>query len=296
MRYLGVSIGVIVLGAALSAAALFGTVSGTVRDAQDKAIQGATVVLKAKASDWTAKAVTDTAGAFQFTAVPFGDYVVTATVAGFAPATQYVTVISGTNPVVTLRPQVASKNEAVTVSAASATAPTDSATPVTLVDRTDLDRTPGADLTNSQAMITDFVPGAYVTHDMLHMRGGHQTLWLLDGVPLINTAIAATVGPTIDPADIDYLEIDRGSYGAEIGDRTYGVFNVVPRTGFERNNDAELTVSAGNFHQTNDDFSVGGHTGRFAYYTSVNANRTDLGLQTPVPQVVHDAANGYGGF
>ncbi len=145
-------------------------------------------------------------------------------------------------------------------------------------------------------MITDYVPGSYVTHDMLHVRGGHQTLWLLDGVPVINTAIAANVGPQFDPKDIDYLEANRGSYGAEFGDRTYGVFNVVPRTGFERNNDAELTVSAGNFHQTNDDFSVGGHTDRFAYYTSVNANRTDLGLQTPVPQVVHDNANGFGGF
>jgi len=28
----------------------------------------------------------------------------------------------------------------------------------------------------------------------------------------------------------------------------------------------------------------------------VNGNRSDLGLQTPVPEVVHDAANGYGGF
>ena len=101
-------------------------------------------------------------------------------------------------------------------------------------------------------MITDYVPGAYFTHDMLHIRGGHQTLWLLDGVPVINTAIAANVGPQIDPKDIDYLEANRGSYGAEFGDRTYGVFNVVPRTGFERNNEAELTVTAGNFHQTND--------------------------------------------
>jgi len=30
-------------------------------------------------------------------------------------------------------------------------------------------------------MITDYVPGAYVTHDMLHMRGGHQVDWLIDG-------------------------------------------------------------------------------------------------------------------
>ncbi len=91
------------------------------------------------------------------------------------------------------------------------------------------------------AMITDYTPGAYVTHDMLHMRGGHQITWLLDGIPVINTAIAQNLGPQFDPKDLDYVEVNRGSYSAEFGDRTYGVFNVVPRTGFERNNEAELT-------------------------------------------------------
>jgi hypothetical protein len=275
---------------------VFGAVSGIVRDPQDRAIQGAEVMLNARSSAWNMRTTTDAGGSFHFVAVPIGDYSVTVTYAGFDPSTVDVTVISGTAPLLPFRLQVATQNESVTVSAVPAVAPTDSATPVTLVDRADIERTPGADRTNSLAMITDYVPGAYFTHDMLHVRGGHQTQWLLDGVPIVNTAIAANVGPQFDPKDIDYLEANRGSYGAEFGDRTYGVFNVVPRTGFERNNDAELTVTAGNFHQTNDDFSVGGHTERFAYYTSVNANSSDLGLQTPVPQVVHDAANGYGGF
>ena len=74
---------------------------------------------------------------------------------------------------------------------------TDSSTPTTLVSRLDIERTPGADRTNSMAMITDYVPGAYVTHDMLHMRGGHQTTWLLDGIPIVNTAIAQNLGPAV---------------------------------------------------------------------------------------------------
>src|SRR5258708_13631372 len=41
---------------------------------------------------------------------------------------------------------------------------------------------------------------------------------------------------------------------------------------------------------------MGGHTNRFAYYASVNGNRTNLGLQTPTSSVIHDAANGFGGF
>jgi hypothetical protein len=131
---------------------------------------------------------------------------------------------------------------------------------------------------------------------MLHMRGGHQVEWLIDGVTVPNTNIASNLGPQIDPKDIDYLEIQRGSYDAEYGDRTYGVFNIVPRSGFERNNEAELVASFGNWYETNDQLNFGGHTRRFAYYASVNGNRSNYGLQTPVGQVVHDAQNGYGGF
>ncbi len=145
-------------------------------------------------------------------------------------------------------------------------------------------------------MITDYVPGAYMTHDMLHMRGGHQVSWLIDGVQIPNTNIASNLAAQIDPKDIDYIEVQRGSYTSDVGDRTYGVFNVVPRTGFERNRQAELILTAGNFFQTDDQLSFGDHSEKFAYYASLNGNRSDYGLSPPVPEVLHDATNGYGGF
>ncbi len=275
---------------------VYGAIRGVVHDPQHRPVQGAMVMLKAKSSDWAKTATTDANGEFQINGVPLGDYTVSIASQGFAQTAQEATVISGTVPVVHFQLQIATENTKVTVSAASEVAPTDSPTPITLVDQLDIARTPGADRSNSLAMITDYVPGSYVTHDMLHIRGGHQTQWLLDGIPVINTAIAQNVGPQFDPKDLEYVEVNRGSYGAEFGDRTYGVFNVVPRTGFERNNEAELVLSAGNFYQTNDAVSFGSHTERFAYYASINGNRSDLGLQTPVPQVVHDAVNGIGGF
>ena len=274
----------------------YGAIRGIVHDPQHRPVQGAMVMLKAKSSDWTKTATTDANGEFQINGVALGDYTVSIAGKGFAQTAQDVTVISGTVPVVHFQLQIATENAKVTVSAAAEVAPTDSPTPITLVDQQDITRTPGADRSNSLAMITDYTPGAYVTHDMLHIRGGHQTQWLLDGIPIINTAIAQNVGPQFDPKDLEYVEVNRGSYGAEFGDRTYGVFNVVPRTGFERNNEAELVLSAGNFYQTNDAISFGSHTERFAYYASLNGNRSNLGLQPPVPQVVHDAVNGVGGF
>ncbi len=282
--------------ASTALATIFGSVRGIIHDPQHRPIQSAMVMIKAKSSDWSKTTNTNSSGEFEFSTVPLGEYSVSVVNPGFEQATEAVTVISGTEPVVHFQLKVAVKGETVNVSAAPATVPTDTATPTTLVSRQDIQRTPGADRTNSMAMITNYVPGSWVTHDQLHIRGGHQTTWLVDGVPVPNTNIAANIGPQFDPKDIDYLEVNRGSYGAEFGDRTYGVFNVVPRTGFERNNEAELVMSLGNFYQTNDSLSFGSHTERFAYYASLNGNRSNLGLQPPVPEVVHDAANGYGGF
>jgi outer membrane receptor protein involved in Fe transport len=285
----------LLLGAA-AFATVFGTVRGIVHDPQHRPVPGSEVVLKAKSSDYTQKIQTDANGEFHFDAVPLGEYTVTVTDASFASQEQSVTVLSGTAPILHFEMHIAAQNQSVTVSTEAAPGQTESVTPTTLVDRGEIQQTPGAARTNSLAMITDYMPGSYFTHDQLHVRGGHQVSWLIDGVPIPNTNIASNLGPQIDPNDIDTLEMQRGSYSADFGDRTYGVFDVAPRTGFERNNEAELVVSAGNFYQTDDQLNFGGHTNRFAYYASVNGNRTNLGLQTPTAAVIHDAGNGFGGF
>src|SRR5580698_10268329 len=277
-------------------ATVFGTVRGIVHDPQHRPVPSSEVVLKAKSSDYTQKTQTDANGEFHFDAVPLGEYTVTVTNASFEGQEQIVTVLSGTAPILHFEMHIAAQTQSVTVSAEAAPGQTESITPTTLVDRQEIQETPGASRTNSLAMITDYMPGSYFTHDQLHVRGGHQVSWLIDGVPIPNTNIASHLGPQIDPNDIDTIEMQRGSYAADFGDRTYGVFDVAPRTGFERNNEAELVMSAGNFYQTDDQLNFGGHTNRFAYYASVNGNRTDLGLQTPTSAVIHDAANGFGGF
>ena len=297
MRFTRIILSTTVLLVAIAAfASIFGSVRGIVHDSQHRPVENAMVMLHSKTSAWSTSANTDATGQFIFNSVSLGEYTVTVAAPTFNQAAQNVRVSSGSQPVLHFSLSVATNKQIINVSGAPEAAPTDSATPITLVSRLDVERTPGAARSNSLAMITDYVPGSYVTHDQLHIRGGHQTSWLIDGVPVPNTNIASNLGPQFDPKDVDYLEVDRGSYGAEFGDRTYGVFNVVPRTGFERNRQAELVLSAGNFYQTNDALSFGSHTERFAYYASVNANRNNLGLQPPIPQVVHAAANGYGGF
>ena len=285
----------LVFGSVLHAT-IFGRVQGIVHDPQHRPVPGASVKLQALTSDWSQTAQANDNGEFSFTAVPVGDYKITVTHPKLETAEQALTVASGSSPILHFQLTIAPLNQSTVVVAQAGVANMDSVTPTTLIDREDIAQTPGAGRTNSMAMITDYTPGAYVTHDMLHMRGGHQVDWLIDGVPIPNTNIATNLGPQIDPKDIDYLEVQRGSYDAQYGDRTYGIFNIVPRTGFERDNEAELVTSFGNWYQTNDQFNFGGHTRRFAYYVSVNGNRSNDGLQPPIGQLVHDAENGYGGF
>src|SRR5271156_4643722 len=277
-------------------ATIFGKIQGIVHDPQHRPIAGASVKLEAITSSWSQTTQTDDNGEFLLTSVPVGDYKITVTQPKFDTAEQTVTVASNSSPILHFQLTIASVNQTTVVVSQADVANVDSVTPTTLVNRADIAQTPGADRTNSLAIITDYVPAAYVTHDLLHIRGGHQVDWLIDGVPVPNTNIASNLGPQIDPKDIDYLEVQRGSYDAEYGDRTYGIFNIVPRSGFERDNEAELVASFGNWYQTNDQLNFGGHTQRFAYYASVNGNRSDYGLQSPIGQVVHDAENGYGGF
>jgi hypothetical protein len=277
-------------------ATIFGSVRGIVHDPQHRPIQGARLTIKAQTSDWVQSQDSTGNGEFLFTSVPVGSYTVTVTSKGFQQISQDVIVQSDTSPVLHFQLTIEGAQESVIVPEIAGQATTDSATPTQIMSRQDIQQTPGADRSYGMEMITDYVPASYVTHDMLHVMGGHQVNWLIDGVPIPNTNIATNLGPQILPRDIDYLEVYSGSYDADYGDRTYGIFNVVPRTGFERDRECDLVLTAGNFYQTDDQISCGAHTQRFAWYASLNGNRSSYGLQTPIPQVENDAVSGFGGF
>jgi len=250
-------------------ATIFGHLRGVVHVPQHRPIAGAHAEIKAAHSTATTSMITSQDGSFSLAALPLGDYILTVSETGFSSERQTLTLASDTGPVLHFELQLGTIQQSVSVQDDSHTATADTVTPTTLISRDDISRT----------------PGAYITHDMLHVRGGHQVSWLIDGVQIPNTNIASNLGAQIDPKDIDYIEVQRGSYTSDVGDRTYGVFNVVPRTGFERNRQAEIVLSAGSFLQPNDQLSFGDHTEKLAHYASLSGNRSDYGLSPPTGKV-----------
>jgi outer membrane receptor for ferrienterochelin and colicin len=288
--------GTLALLAATLSATIFGTVRGLIHDPQHRPVSGAQVTLRSADSDFSKQISSDDAGEFHFQAIPLGEYWVTVDVPGFAAQQQKLTLTSGSDARLHFSLTLNKAQETVEVQDTYPAVNPASSTSQNVVSRQQIIETPGGDRSNSLSMITDYTPGAYMVHDQLHIRGGHQVSWLLDGVPVPNTNIASNVGPQFDPKDIDYLEVQRGGYNAEYGDRTYGVFNVVTRSGFERNRQGELVASYGSFNNTDNQVSFGDHTERFAYYGSFSGYRTDLGLEAPSTRVINDQAAGLSGF
>ena len=279
-----------------AAAGIFGTVRGIVHDLQHHPIEGAGILLRARFSDWQREAVTDAEGRFQIDAVPAGQYTIRIRHDGFHDAERNLTVATDSAPLLHFPLAVATLAQRVEVNeSASAVDPTSSSSSSTLT-RSDLSAMPGATRTNSLDSFTNITPGATMVHDQLHIRGGHQVSWLVDGVPVPNTNIASNLGAQFDPKDIDVIEIQRGGYSAEYGDRTFGVINVIPRSGLERDREMEIAATYGSYHSTDSQISLGDHTNRFAYYASLSASRTDAGLMTPEPGVLHDNTIAGGGF
>ena len=276
-------------------ATVFASIHGVVHDPEHRPIAGARITLHAADSAFSMQSRTNGDGEFELQAVPIGVYRLTVEAKEFETDTEAVTLESGTNPVLHILLNVAGTTQSVVVEGATESA-ADTVTPSTLVTRETIDETPGADRTLGTEMITDYVPGAYMTHDMLHMRGGHQTSWLIDGVAIPNTKIDSNVGPQIDPKDIDSMEALSGSYDSDLGDRTYGMFNVLPRNGFEFNREGEVMVYGGNLGTGETQIALGNHSEQTAWYASATGSRSNYGLATPVAAIFHDATNSESGF
>ncbi len=295
-RWAAAAAGSLIMCCVNAGASNLANVRGVVHDPAHRPVSGAEILIKAARSDFQVHLKSDTAGVFEVGTLPPGEYRIQVQAAGFAAQDQQVVFESGSARVLHFELAVAGVHEIARVSEAPATVDPSSSTTQTTITRSQIESYAGVDQTNSLRLITQFVPGSYVVHDQLHVRGGHQVTWAIDGVPLPNTNIATNVGPQFDPKDIDSLEAKTGGYSADYGDRTYGVFNVSTRTGFERDRQGELLASYGTYDTTNDQISAGDHTERFAWYVSGNGNRTDYGLAPPTQKNLHNLGDGGGGF
>src|ERR1051326_8626689 len=193
-------------------AALASEVRGVVLDPNGSPIKAAQVTLSQKTSGYSQVDKTNDDGEFLFIGIASGEYVVSVEAAGFIKAEKTVRLVSGSSPEIRFQLEVMALKENVQVTPAPEEVGAETPTPTTLISKEQIRTTPGAARSGSVRVITSYVPGSYMIHNILHVHGGHQVTWLLENVPIPNTNTGVDVGTPFYINDIDYLEAQRGSY------------------------------------------------------------------------------------
>lgn len=282
----------VLLSAAAPAWAALGSITGTLQDPQGAPVPGAAVRLAESAGEFRAETVSNAQGRYTFANLEPGGYVVTASLQGFKNTTVTVTVNTAQPIVADLRLELGSMSESIEVKAD--TPGQLEARSQTLVTREDLLRMPGALEAGSLSALLETTPSAVVAHDQLHVRGGHQIGFTIDGVPVPSNSVGQNLALMFDPKGLKTIEFQRGAYAADVGDRTYGQFNIITRSGFERASGGEALIIAGGQDTLDGAVAFGDHSDKVAWFAQGSGNRTDFGLTPPALDAVHNQHTGGG--
>ena len=227
---LGVLLAVLVLAVPAGAQETRGAIEGIVKDTLGGVLPGATVEAKGVAGMLTA--VTDSQGAYRFPALAPGEYEISASMEGFAPARQPAVIVRvGLLLKVDLTLALATVTETVEVSARSVTIDVKQATAATNLAAEAIDRLPkGRDF---QSLVT-LAPGANQESRSGGMSvdgaSASENKYYLDGVDTTNlqTGLAAT--PFLTDF-IQEVQVKSSGYTAEFGGATGGVISVISKSG-----------------------------------------------------------------
>jgi hypothetical protein len=259
---------------------ILATVSGRIVDASGLPLPGVVLQVAGQSSDYRVQATTDENGRYLVSGLEPGAYALQAALSGFDTAHRDLILSPGERQTLDLQMQVKGLEQKVTVTATEPAAPPPSSR--VRISRQQMARIPGAFQAGSMAAVTEMTPSAVIVHDQLHVRGGHEVGYEIDGAPVPTDSIGTNLSLLFDPKDIEAVEFQRGAFGAEYGGRLYGVMNVVTRSGFERAKGGDAMTLVGQQRMLDSAVSYGAHTDRVAYFGQVSGNETDLGLTPPV--------------
>jgi outer membrane receptor protein involved in Fe transport len=283
----------VVLSAVLFAFVLFtaaparaqssGLVRGTVADPSGAVVVGATVVLQSASSSFKRTAQTDQQGAYQFYNVPFADYTISVSAAGFAETSGRITVSTGAplEKTFTLTPAGASEEVTVTDSSAG-------------------DRIEGADLSVAATTIQSLavvapskqlegallqLPGIVADENgRFHPRGAHnQASFVVDGVQ-VSDQMSTVFSNNIDAQNVEGVNLVSGIVPPEYGNKVAAVINVSSKSGLGLGRDVfgSLSFGVGSFSQWDTSAQVGGQIGSdFGYFFSASHTQSHRYLDPP---------------
>ncbi len=297
LRRLAVLAGALGLAAVMAGAQSVGnsgSVNGTVLDPTGAVVAGAKVEIRNPVSGFDRSTTTDKAGTFAFTNIPFNNYHLSVTAAGFMAQAQDVEPRSSVPISVSVNLAVAGSTTAVTVEAAGGDLVENDSTFHTDVDKNLFDKLPLESQSSSvSSLVTLSTPGISAdSNGLFHGLGDHaENSFSIDGQPI--TDQQSKIFSNQIPMDaIQSMEVIAGAPPAEYGDKTSVVINVTTQSGQGITTPhGSVTASYGSFGTSNVDFNLaygGKNWGNFVSASGLNSGRF---LDPPEFAVMHDKGN-----
>ena len=252
-----------------------GLISGIVKDEGGKPVAGAVITLENRLVGRLQTARSDAQGRFSLFNVPFNDYHLEASAPGLATGHRDVAVRS------TLPMQVAftlPQAGAVVVVEEHAGIIEDHPSSHIDIDRATIEQVPAVVQSRGMEGILLATPGFIQDENgRFHFRGSHgQAMYVIDGVP-VTDQMQATFSNSLDPGQVESMEVITGGISAEYGGKPGAVVNLTSKSGlgtpggFEGN----VTFGAARFRTYETGLSLRGCTDRSGYFVTAAASSSD---------------------
>lgn len=260
---------------AAAAALSSGVIQGRLADEQGRPVAGATVILSNPVSGYRQKVRSDAKGAFTLQNVPFNTYHLDARAAGLLPGHLDVDVHSQLPFAVTL---TLKPEGAVVVVEENLRLVEDHPSTHLDLDKSAIERIPAAVQSRAMESLLLATPGFIADENgRFHFRGSHgQMTYVVDGIP-VSDQMHATFSNSLDPSQVESLEVITGGISAEFGGKPVVVVNLTTKSGLGTPDGFEGEASFGlsRFRTAEFGFNARGGTDAFGWFASGAASESD---------------------
>lgn len=267
------------------------TLAGRVVDEAGRPVAKARVSLENPVSGYRQRAITDAQGRYTCFNIPFNDYHLEVEAPGMVTLHRNLELRSSLP--VDLVLQV--KPVGATVVVEETLKLVEDHPSVHLdIDKSTIDRIPAAVQSRAMESILLTTPGFVADENgRFHFRGSHgQMTYVVDGIP-VSDQVHATFSNSLDPAQVESLEVITGGISAEYGGKPVVVVNLTSKSGLGTPGgfEGEASFGAARFATLETGASVRGGTERFGYFLTAAASRSDRFLDPVNFENLHNAGS-----
>lgn len=206
-----------------------GAIEGVVTDSGGAVLPGVTVTATGPVG--TVTTVTDGEGRYRFPRLPSGQYVVRATLDGFAPKTATVNLVVGTTSTTPFELAVAGLTETVEVTATASAVDLRSPQTATNISRERLALIPrGRDFTDVISQAAGASNESQAGGISIDGSSGSENRFIIDGIDTTSPQVGTNAVP-MRAEFMEEVQVKSAGYAAEFGGSTGGVINAITRSG-----------------------------------------------------------------